>query len=72
MARVLRLPQPVHAKFAHEIRASLDESAEMDSQELWRAEIERRTEDVVGGTADLEDADVVHEQLTARLRVMSR
>ena len=72
LASVLRLPQPVHAKFAHEIRASLDESAEMDSQELWRAEIERRTEEVLAGTADLEDADVVHEQLTARLRVMSR
>jgi len=72
LARVLRLPQPVRAKFAHEILASLDESADMNSQDLWRAEIERRTEEVLAGTADLEDADVVHERLTARLRVMSR
>ncbi len=71
LARVLQLPQPVRAKFAHEILASLDESAELDVQDLWRAEIERRTEEVLAETADLEDADVVHEQLIARLRVLS-
>jgi putative addiction module component (TIGR02574 family) len=70
LTSVLRLPPSVRAHFAHEILASLDDSVDADAEDLWRAEIERRAEDVLAGRAELEDADVVHEQLIARLRAM--
>jgi putative addiction module component (TIGR02574 family) len=72
LARVLRLPQPVRAQFAHEILASLDEPADADVDEHWQAEVERRADEVLAGHAELEDADVVHERLAARLRAMPR
>jgi putative addiction module component (TIGR02574 family) len=72
LARVLRLPQAVRAQFAHEILASLDAPAETDVEEHWQAEVERRADEVLAGRAELEDADVVHERLTAQLRAMSR
>lgn len=72
LASVLQLPLAVRAAFAHEILASLDETADANADELWRAEIERRAEDVVAGRAELEDADAVHERLRARLRAMPR
>jgi hypothetical protein len=72
LARSLRLPQPVQSKFPHEILVGLDASAETGSRELRRAEIERRADEVLAGTADLDEADVVHERLTAHLRAMSR
>ncbi|MEO5726658.1 MAG: addiction module protein [Byssovorax sp.] len=72
LASILRLPSPVRAQFAHEILASLDDAADMGAQEHWQAEVERRADEVLAGHADLEDADVVHAQLTARLRAMPR
>jgi putative addiction module component (TIGR02574 family) len=72
LTSVLSLPPAVRARFAHEILASLDDRADADAEDLWRAEIERRAEDVLAGRAELVDADIVHEQLTARLRAMSR
>jgi hypothetical protein len=72
LASVLRLPQSVRAQFAHEILASLDDPAETDVEEHWQAEVKRRADEVLSGLAELEDADVVHEQLTARLRGMAR
>jgi len=71
LTSVLRLPPAVRAHFAHEILASLDDAEDADAAELWRAELERRADDVLAGRAELEDADVVHEQLNARLRTMS-
>jgi hypothetical protein len=72
LATILRLPSRVRAQFAHEILASLDDWAEPGAEEHWQAEVERRADEVLAGRADLEDADVVHEQLTARLRAVSR
>lgn len=72
LATILRLPSPVRAQFAHEILASLDDAAEAGAEEHWLAEVARRADDVLAGTAELEDADIVHEQLTATLRAASR
>jgi putative addiction module component (TIGR02574 family) len=72
LASVLRLSQPVRAQFAHEILASLDDPADTEVEEHWRAEVERRADEVLAGHAELEDADVVHERLIARLRAMPR
>ena len=72
LASVLRLPQSVRAQFAHEILASLDDPADTEVEERWQAEVERRADEVLAGHAELEDADVVHERLTARLRAMPR
>lgn len=72
LTSVLRLPSAVRAQFAHELLASLDDPADEDAGEAWRAEIERRAEEVLSGRAELEDADVVHERLASRLRAMSR
>jgi hypothetical protein len=67
-ATILRLTVPVRAQFAHEILASLDDTAEAGAGERWLAEVARRADEVLAGTAEMEDADAVHEQLTARLR----
>ena len=72
LASVLRLPQPIRAQFAHEILASLDDPADTEVEERWQAEVERRADEVLAGHAELEDVDVVHERLTARLRAMPR
>ena len=72
LTSVLQLPHAVRAHFAHEILASLDGPEDADARELWRTEIQRRAEEVLSGRAQLEDAEVVHEQLAARLRAMSR
>lgn len=72
LASVLRLPQLVRAQFARELLASLDDPPEANVEDRWQAEIERRAEEVLAGRAELEDANVVHEQLTARLRAMPR
>lgn len=72
LARVLRLPPSVRAQFAQELLASLDDPTETDVEEHWCAEIERRTDEVLAGRAELEDADAVHEHLSARLRNMQR
>jgi putative addiction module component (TIGR02574 family) len=72
LASVLRLPQPIRAQFAQEILASLDDPADTEVEEHWQAEVERRANEVLAGHAELQDADVVHETLTARLRAMPR
>lgn len=72
LASILRLPQAVRAQFAHEILASLDDPMEADVEQHWQTEVERRADEVLAGHAELEDANVVHERLTARLRAMSR
>ncbi|WP_437563287.1 addiction module protein [Sorangium sp. So ce542] len=72
LAEVLRLPPPVRAQFAHEILASLDGPADTEVEEHWTAEIERRADEVLAGSAELEDADAVHEQLAARLGAIPR
>jgi hypothetical protein len=56
------------AQLAQEILAGLDGPAEADAGERWKAEIEHRAEEVLAGHAELEDADVVHARITARLR----
>lgn len=69
LANILKLPDLVRAQFASEILASLDDGqSDADAGERWGAEIERRVDDVLNGTAELIDADVVHADLTMRLR----
>ncbi|WP_437909708.1 addiction module protein [Sorangium sp. So ce327] len=72
LAKILRLPPSVRAQFAHEILASLDDPAETEVEGRWTAEIERRADEVLSGLAELEDADLVHEQLAARLAATRR
>ncbi|MEP7120083.1 MAG: addiction module protein [Byssovorax sp.] len=72
LASILRLPLPVRAELAHELLASLDTAADADVEDHWQAEVARRADDVLSGRAELEDADLVHEQLTARLRAAAR
>lgn len=35
---------------------------------LWQTEIERRAAEVIAGSAELEDAEMVHRQIAERLR----
>jgi hypothetical protein len=72
LTSVLQLSPAIRVHFAHEILASLDGPADADAGEAWRAEIQRRAEEVLSGRAELEDASMVHEQLAARLRAMPR
>lgn len=72
LTSVLQLSPELRAQFAREILASLDEPADADADELWRAQIERRADEVLSGEAKLEDADAVHQRVAARLRAMSR
>lgn len=43
-----------------------------DASALWRTEIERRAVEVIEGRAELEDAELVHQQITERLRSRRR
>ena len=61
LASILRLPSPVRAQVAHAILARLDDAAEAGAEDHWVAEVACRADEVLAGTAELEDADVVHE-----------
>ncbi len=61
---------PRRAEFAAELLDSLDEDMPDDPDEarmLWLAEINRRAESVVDGTAEFESWDRVRQQMSRRL-----
>ncbi len=63
------LPAEDRARIAKEAVRSLGEDvAEEGVEEAWRAEIEKRIEDVVQGRVELLDGPKVFEELRAELR----
>jgi putative addiction module component (TIGR02574 family) len=65
-AGAMALPVEKRARLAHELLASLDESADADAAEAWLAEIDRRAREVEEGTAKLEEWSTVRDRLTLR------
>jgi hypothetical protein len=69
LADALRLPVEDRARLAHELLVSLeDEEAYPGAEVEWAQELERRARDVLSGAIETEDADVVLDRISARLR----
>jgi hypothetical protein len=51
LADVLRLPSEERAEVAHKLLLSLEESADPGAEAEWSEELERRTREVLGGSA---------------------
>lgn len=65
----LRLPVEERARLIHKLLVSLeDEEAHLDADGAWAQELERRARDVLSGAVETEDADVVLDRISARLR----
>lgn len=62
----LRLPIPERATLAVELFASLDGDPDPDADEMWAAEIQRRTDDVGRGSVKLVPGEAVMKRLRAR------
>jgi hypothetical protein len=62
----LALPAEKRARIAHELLVSLDEREDPQAAEAWLSEIDRRAREVEGGTAELEDWEVVRARLARR------
>lgn len=68
LSDALSLRVDERALLAQELIESLDESTDPGSASASVAEIERRSREVDGGTAKLEDWSEVRERIVARLR----
>jgi putative addiction module component (TIGR02574 family) len=68
-AQLLMLPAEERQELAEDLYESLADTG-MDPawEKAWTEEIGQRLQDVVDGTADLVDADEVHESLREELR----
>jgi putative addiction module component (TIGR02574 family) len=65
----LRLPVEDRARLAHKLLVSLeDEEAHPSAEVEWVQELERRARDVLSGAVETEDAEVVLDRISARLR----
>jgi putative addiction module component (TIGR02574 family) len=70
LLHALELPVEDRADVARELIASLDGVADPDVETAWADEVERRLKEVDAGTAVVEDWDVVHDRIVARLRTL--
>jgi Putative addiction module component len=68
LSHVLRLPAEERAKVAQELLLSLDEAKDVDPTAEWVSELDKRAQEALSGTAELEDWSAVRERLLARLR----
>ncbi|HEX7181360.1 MAG TPA: addiction module protein [Thermoanaerobaculia bacterium] len=64
---VLNLPDEDRAWLAAELLASLDGPSDPDAEAEWRAEIERRVEEIESGAVELLDWDIVKARLDEKL-----
>ena len=65
----LRLPAEERARLAHKLLVSLeDEETHPEAEAGWAQELELRARDVLSGAVETEDADVVLDRISARLR----
>ena len=67
-ASMLTLPQADRARLAREILASLDPPGAEDDNEAWIAEIERRSDDVASGRAQLSSWPEVRKRIDDRYK----
>jgi putative addiction module component (TIGR02574 family) len=65
----LRLPVEDRARLAHKLLVSLeDEEAHPNVEAEWAQELQRRAREVLSGAVETEDAEVVLDRISARLR----
>jgi putative addiction module component (TIGR02574 family) len=72
LAQALQLPPAERADVAKLLIASLDDPADEGVEAAWLAEVERRLQDVDGGTAKFEPWEVVRARIAERLRANRR
>jgi putative addiction module component (TIGR02574 family) len=63
---LLALPEKDRADAAARLLASLDDEADADADDAWRAEIERRVRRTLAGEASYSSWDEVRARLSAR------
>jgi putative addiction module component (TIGR02574 family) len=63
----LELPPEQRAALADSLLGSLDTSVDIDSEQAWREEIERRVSSIEGGSASLIPWEEVQERIARRL-----
>jgi putative addiction module component (TIGR02574 family) len=64
----LKLPTDERAALAAELMASIDGAPDADAEEAWAAEIERRRQQALHGTAETIDWDIARARIEADLR----
>ena len=64
----LALPPEERAELAHVLLVSLHQETDPGAEAEWVAELERRAQAVVDGTAKLVDWEEARERITARLK----
>lgn len=62
----LQLPSDERARLALELIRSLDDEPDADAEELWAAEIDRRSAEVAAGTAETVTVDEYRTRVQAR------
>jgi len=68
LPELLKLPARERARLATRLVESLDESEDADAAGAWLEELDRRTREVINGTAKLEDWTKVRRRIENRLR----
>ena len=67
VSEALKMPSPIRAFVAQRIIESLDMEATVELSPAWKAEIERRCQEIDEGTVTLLEADEVFKKAYARL-----
>jgi putative addiction module component (TIGR02574 family) len=67
-AEALKLPPEERARLAERLISSLDHEANVDAEELWLREAERRLEELESGAVSAVPADRVIEKARSTLR----
>jgi putative addiction module component (TIGR02574 family) len=68
----LRLPPSKRAELAHALITSLDEPEDLDAENAWEREIDRRIDDVMAERAKTEPWPTVRRRLKAQLSQVRR
>jgi putative addiction module component (TIGR02574 family) len=66
--QALRLTPTERARLAHTLIASLDEPADLDAEEAWAKEIERRVKEIRSGKAVGRPVDEALADIRAKLK----
>ena len=67
LAQALQLPPEDRAEVARTLIESLDTPPDEDVEAAWRAEVERRLQEVERGTAQVDSWENVRERISTRL-----
>jgi putative addiction module component (TIGR02574 family) len=67
-AKALKLPPDQRARLAERLISSLDQAADLDSEQLWIEEAERRLEELESDRVEAVPADRVIENARSSLR----